>query len=98
MDLTKDSSSVEFYREAVNVLIVQMGVERDEDKIDQLHGQVLRLTSRMADAAFTDIVRRTAMLALLVEDLKRITAGAKAGNGAGKWIDQLAGIIKLATP
>jgi class 3 adenylate cyclase len=96
MPLNADSSTVEFYRESIDALLIEMGKQIDEQKIDQLHGQILRLTARMADAAFNDIRNRTRHLAALVADLRRITTDASSGPSAAGWIQQLTSIADLA--
>ena len=96
MNLTNQSPTVDFYRTAIDTLLLQMGLETEEKKIDELHGQVMRLTSRMADTAFADINNRTPMLKALASDLRRITAGSTSSGTTGNWSSTLVSIAALA--
>ena len=92
--LTKKSPAVDFYREAIDQLMIQMAGEFDEDKIDMLHGNIIRLTNQMADAAFNEIVNRTENLLKLQVNLQRIIEKA-GGPTVGQWVSKLKDISDL---
>lgn len=78
--LKATSSVVDFYTTAINLLLTEMGEETDEVRIDVLHGKVLRLTSRMADEAFVEIVNRTRNLTDLADSLRMLSKGMKSAK------------------
>ncbi|MBS0195183.1 MAG: hypothetical protein JSR77_00335 [Planctomycetes bacterium] len=97
MAVTNNSSSADFYLEALGVLQREMANEEDDiGRINALRREIDALNDRMADAAFADIRNRTDNLRQLIAQLQNVTQTAAGGATANDWVKKVNGIIGVA--